>query len=445
MPDGCSRSWDSTKCRKERCRLAGPFGLVEPPKIRMPNSSAAAKPLVLIGFAEAQSAPEVAWSLADAGFEVFSFGRRGRRSALRQSHYARVLEITAPETNAEAALADLSAIAKCSDVTGHQRPCIVLPLDDASVWLCGRWPALPEGWLLAGPLGEATRLPLDKRCQIAAAKAAGFQVPDTFIAGAPDEALRHSGPFPLILRPAYAVFLRDGRLQKGRNWICANRAELEKAVAGWQSVGTMLLQPFVGGTGEGIFGFATARGIKAWSAHRRLRMMNPHGSGSSACVSQPVPAALKGPVEYMIRESGWRGLFMVELLRDQSGSCWFVEFNGRPWGSMALSRRQGLEYPAWNVRLALDAQWEPEEVNAAGPGLVCRNLGREIMHLLFVLRGRNSTAIQNWPSFWRSFADVLRIRRRDSFYNFRRDDLGVFMSDCCCTIRDQIFKQKPRG
>ena len=135
---------------------------------------------------------------------------------------------------------------------------------------------------------------------------------------------------------------------------------------------------------------------------------------------------------------------MVELLQDHSGQYWFVEFNGRPWGSMALSRRQGLEYPAWNARLALAPDFSVQRSEPIGPEMVCRNLGRELMHLLFVLRGRKSKAIEKWPSFWRSLADVLSVSHRDCFYNFRADDLRVFFSDCFCTIRDQIFKRRDR-
>jgi predicted ATP-grasp superfamily ATP-dependent carboligase len=173
-------------------------------------------------------------------------------------------------------------------------------------------------------------------------------------------------------------------------------------------------------------------------------MMNPHGSGSSACVSRAVPEHLKQAIERMILKNGWRGLFMVELLQDHSGQYWFIEFNGRPWGSMALSRRQGLEYPAWNARLALTPGFSVQTPALNGSELVCRNLGRELVHLLFVLRGSKSGAIKTWPSFWRSVVDVLLIRRNDYFYNFRRDDLVVFFSDCFCTIRDQVFKWPKR-
>ena len=37
---------------------------------------------------------------------------------------------------------------------------------------------------------------------------------------------------------------------------------------------------------------------------------------------------------------------MTDLLRTEDERLWFVEFNGRAWGSMGLSRRQALKYPA---------------------------------------------------------------------------------------------------
>jgi len=170
--------------------------------------------------------------------------------------------------------------------------------------------------------------------------------------------------------------------------------------------------------------------------------MNPHGSGSSACVSQAVPEELKSPVERLIRKAGWRGVFMIELLRDTSGTAWFMELNGRPWGSMALARRQGLEYPAWNVRLAMDAQSDIAPEQTGVPGLVCRHLGRELMYPLFVLRGPQSKALKDWPSFWQAIGDIIRLRRGDRLYNWRKDDPKVLISDSYYTVRDQVLKSK---
>ena len=399
---------------------------------------------VLLGFAEALSSPEVAWSLVDAGFRVGAFSRKGRKSALHHSRYVTVFDITAPETDSDAARADLATVLDSCRPNSEAQESVLFPLDDVALWLCAQKP-LPPKWVLAGPPPGGVQLALDKSVQIIAAGKAGLPVPVTTIAETRGQVLTRVGEFPLILKPAKAVILGEKTIRKGTNWICANRSELDRALSEWHEEYPLLVQPYITGVGVGVFGFAGERSLECWSAHRRLRMMNPHGSGSSACASRPVPEDLKGPIERMILENGWRGLFMVELLQDSAGQYWFVEFNGRPWGSMALSRRQGFEYPAWNVRLALVPDFSVRRSESTESEVVCRNLGRELMHLLFVLRGRKSRAIVKWPPFWRSLADVLFVRPRDCFYNFRRDDLRVFFSDCFCTIRGQIFKPRKQA
>jgi biotin carboxylase len=394
--------------------------------------------VVAIGFAEALSAPEVAWSLVDAGFDVIAFSRRGRRAALHHSHHVAIFEITAPEQDCAAALSELAAALESRRREHHVRA-VLLPLDDASVWLCSRV-QLASGWILAGASGDCAELALDKQKQVEAAAAAGFSVPATSAVATVEELAECVREYPTILRPACAVTVSEGRLRKGRNWICSNKEELNRARSAWNGSDLLLVQPFLEGTGEGVFGLATDHGVMAWSAHRRVRMMNPHGSGSSACISQAVPDGLKAPVAAFLESYGWRGMFMVELLRTRDERRWFVEFNGRAWGSMALSRRQGLEYPAWTVELALESQSAPANEIDGTEGVLCRNVGRELMHVLFVLRGSQSRAIRNWPSFWGTLIELLRTQENSSFYNWRREDWRVFVSDCWYTIRDQVFK-----
>jgi predicted ATP-grasp superfamily ATP-dependent carboligase len=308
------------------------------------------------------------------------------------------------------------------------------------LWLSAQLPVCP-GLITAGPGPAAAKLALDKALQIETARRAGFQVLETTVASTAAEVRSQASRLPLILKSAGAVTAQNGRLVKTPCWICGTPAELEKAIQQWSERTPLLAQSFVQGTGEGIFGMALPGGIKTWSAHRRLRMMNPHGSGSSAAISQPVPAELMAPAQRFVDQAGWRGLFMIELLRDTSGQRWFMEFNGRPWGSTALSRRQGLEYPAWNVLLAMNPESTVAEV-AAAPPMVCRNLGRELLYPLFVLRGPKSCALKQWPSFWKALCEVLQIGRDDHFYNWRRNDRRVFVGDCYYTIRDQLFKSK---
>lgn len=399
--------------------------------------------LVLVGFAEAMSAPEVVWSLVDAGFQVVAFGRRGRATALRQSHHVVVHEISAPESDIQGALADLQSLMASLGAAANRARRILFPLDDTAVWLCSQ-AKLEPGWLLAGPAGASADLALHKDLQVAQASAAGFNVPKPLVAKTAKEILNfgESVSFPIILKPAECVPVRENRIQGCRKWICANREELEIALAEWAECVPLLVQPFVAGVGEGVFGLATSDGVRAWSGHRRLRMMNPQGSGSSACISQTVGDDVKSSVEQLIRATGWRGLFMVELLRDHLGKAWFVELNGRPWGSMSLCRRQGLEYPAWHLELALDQQSSAGRTASSEAGVVCRNAGREFLHLLFVLRGPKSKAMNGWPSVGKTVSDLLDFRPEDTWYNWRREDPKVFFADSFNTIKSNVFKSK---
>jgi predicted ATP-grasp superfamily ATP-dependent carboligase len=401
----------------------------------------AARGTIIIGFAEALAAPEVAWSLVDCGFRVLAFNRSGQLPALRHSRFVEVFSIADPDKDLRQAGKDLeSAVLRCCK--GLPEVLAVMPLDDQAVCLCGR-AMLPDHVVVIGPRGEEVEIALNKHKQLECARAAGFSVPQSRYLERPEEVLRYKVSFPVILKPARAVVQRGMGFAKGRCWICASAAELEAALSGWSTPMPMLLQRFIPGVGEGLFGLSTSCGVIGWSGHRRLRMMNPQGSGSSACTAVPeIEAESKSAAEQFLARVGWRGLFMIEMLRDSTGKLWFIEFNGRPWGSMALARRRGFEYPAWAALTALslgEAFRIPQMQNRVP---VCRHVGREILYLLYVSRGSKSRAITNWPSIWTALSQVVRIGRNDCWYNWRRNDPLVFVSDCLGTLRHQLLKSR---
>jgi hypothetical protein len=408
-----------------------------------PSQGSNAQAIVLVGFAEAMSAPEVVWSLVDAGFRVIAFARKGRASALRHSRHVACQEIRAPESNLQESLSDLDSLLKSLSAQNPEAQLILFPLDDKGVWLCSKL-KLESRWLLAGATGACAELALNKSVQVEAARRAGFNVPQTALARTAKDLFDFSAreSYPIILKAADCVPKYQGRVYSCRKWICANQAELERAIVEWQERVPLLVQTFITGVGEGVFGLAAPEGIRAYSGHHRVRMMNPQGSGSSACASQPVPQDLRTIVQAMITQTGWRGLFMIELLRDDSGKVWFVELNGRPWGSMALCRRQGLEYPSWHAELAMDEQSQAGVAVPTTQSIVCRHAGREFMHVLFVLKGAKSNALTKWPSFWKTVWDVSRFHGKDGLYNWRYDDPRVFIADVYFTIHDNIFKSR---
>jgi hypothetical protein len=385
---------------------------------------------VLIGFADALAAIESAWCLADHGFDVHAFARRGTRPALARSKSVTVVYVTAPEQDAERSAADLAAAVKDTN------PAVVLPLDDHAVWLCnqvshGQALSLRGslGPVLAGPADDGSAsLALDKRQQLLYAEKAGFAVP----ASRDAVSERPPGPGPWMVKPAMAVELQGGRLRRAAGRVATTGEEIRKVLAAIG--GPAIVQPLLTGTGEGIFGVATANGATALSAHRRIRMMNPRGSGSSACRSIPVAPELVRPVCDFIAASGWRGLFMIELLRDETGRPWFMELNGRAWGSMTLACCRGFAYPAWAVRTALDPEFEPP-IPVSPSHLTARHLGREIVHLGVVMSKGGASRLATART-------VLTVRRDDHWYNWRRGEMGVFAADTLTTVISQLRRRR---
>jgi hypothetical protein len=391
----------------------------------------------VLGFAESFSSPEVAWSLADAGFRVLAFARRNSRAALRVSRHATIFDVTPPEQDAAATIRELRAGIKRLRAATDSRVAL-LPLDDAALWVCSQ--LKPDQQLaIVGPASPDTALKKD--LQISAARQAGFRVPKTVVLRSKRELAGAPFDFPLILKPALAISLRDGKLHKGRFHICYNVSDFESAGRGFLDDEPILVQQYVSGVGEGLFGLAEGNGVSNWSSHRRIRMMNPLGSGASACVSVAAePDDITAGARF-IEQTGWRGPFMLELLRDDEGKTWFMEFNGRVWGSTALARRCGLEYPAWAVLAALDEKRIAPQRIKVPLGVVCRHAGREILHGLFVLRGPRSKNQIKWPPRWDTLMQLLKIRRSECWYNWRRDDWRVFASDIVATIADVVLKK----
>lgn len=397
---------------------------------------------VLIGFADALAAPETAWSLVDAGYAVTVVARRGRRAALRRSRLVEVIDVTPPEQDAAATVAEV----------GHllaTRPFVTfLALDDPALWVADRLGVASPGAAVA----------LDKAEQLRYAEKAGLAVPPTMLLD-PGDPLPGDLPLPAVVKPVAAVAAvgavpasravggggggaggtggeagGDLRLVRDGVATCADPAGVEAARVAVH--GPVLVQPRLRGRGEGLFGHVTPGGVVAWSAHRRVRMMHPAGSGASACESAEPDPALLGPAERFLRLIGWRGMAMLEFLRAEDGTPWFLELNGRAWGSMALAVRRGFAYPAWTVGSVLAPAFVPDPPPDPPP-LRCRHLGRELVHLAFALRGPRSGAVE-WPARRRALADVLRVRGGDRWYDRRPGEAAVFWASAVGALASQV-------
>lgn len=379
----------------------------------------------MIGFAEAFAAVEAAWSLQRSDMRVLAFARPGSKPALRHVRGVKVVTVPAPEAGVD------RTVAAVSRLVTQFRPDAFLPLDDASLWLSRRVEL--GGCCAVGPGQDGVDLALNKSAQLELARTVGFSVPQTGVFSSISETKVLS--WPAVIKPADAVRLDDqNRLTRPGGGVCANETELDRlrAKAG---TGTILVQPLIVGTGEGLFGYTSASQPTCFSAHRRVRMANPQGSASSACASRDVDSQLHAAAMDFLRQSGWNGLFMFEFLRDEAGTAWFMELNGRAWGSLALARRRGYEYPSWAVQDALGLPRSPATpINP--PDIVARHAGRELTHLAYVMRGPQSKGITRWPGRSDALREVLRVSRRDRWYNWDRHQSSVLLADTWRTVID---------
>jgi len=393
---------------------------------------------VLIGFAEAVPAPEVLFDLRAAGHKISCFARTGSDALiLKHLPFEAIHYIRAPEKDTQGATADLADVLSRFDG-------VILPLDDTGLWLVNAArDAMETPPPSAGATGAPSQVALDKIQQIEAARAAGLAVPSTIIV---KEASATPTPdqLPAIAKPAGAISLVDGQITKGDVTYLMAPAEVERLHADIAiKCDPLLIQPLIHGRGEGVFGFRLGDEVTNWSGHYRVRMMNPHGSGSSACQTLMPDDGTKQKISAFLKAIDWQGPFMMEFLRDADDTLWFMELNGRMWGSLALARRSGYSYPAWAVARCLDPAFVPPEIAPPQKPVIQRHLGRDLLHLVFVLRGPKSDFHRtNWPIFWQSLKGVLAPTSRKRFYNYDPDFPNYFWKDALKDLRKKLLPRR---
>lgn len=399
-------------------------------------------PVVLAGPGESLSGIECVRSLVAGGYRVVVYTHSRTRIPLDLERGVSVVRVPDPQRDVDAAVAALQRLRDEVDV--------ILPLDDIAVALRARMGDRSDATAVtAGPTGPRAQVALDKRRQLEAAGSAGFAVPPTVHLDSADDLLAELPGdlrLPVVVKPALAVEEHGGKLVRPAGGVCTTLADVQRAAAAASPSTPRMVQPLIEGVGVGVFGLAVDGRARALSGHQRVRMMNPSGSGASACRSRALDPDELRSTEELCRALEWSSLFMVELLQPLSGPAAFMELNGRAWGSMALARRHGFEYARWAVDEALGRSPRedlPRVLVPAGPEhLVARHAGRELVHLGAVLRsGRRGPG---WPTRAGAARSVLRVSRSDAWYNLEPGgSRRVFLADTWRTVSSQVRGRAP--
>ncbi len=302
----------------------------------------------------------------------------------------------------------------------------VFPLTDSSTTLLQdlrhQFPDL--FWAMANPKGY--QMASDKFFTQKTAASLGLSVPKTFYLQSETEFddAAASISFPAVLKPRYSR-LYDSKAQRftlGDTKLVYDAASLKKAYRAMaEKQMECCIQEWVPGIGFGVELLIKGGQALAVFCHERIREMNPLGSGSSVCRSaQPRQDLIRASLE-LLRACQYEGAAMVEFRIDPvSGKSWFMEINGRFWGTLGLATACGVDFPMLYLK-HFKGQTLPEKSyeNFSYPeGVRYRCLWKDTMRLLLVLKGKPA----EWNKPFPGRAEALKDYFGDFFYTHQLSD-----------------------
>jgi predicted ATP-grasp superfamily ATP-dependent carboligase len=312
---------------------------------------------------------------------------------------------TSPYVSIPRFLEDVNANAKRFDAT------MVFPTSEAAIMACGmaRDHLAPE---LLGPSTEQIELLFDKSKTLLLAQSAGVATPrsQTVTRETMASLSENDVELPAVIKPGRSESIIEDRVVRGGGTDYAySREELiEKADKMLARTPEVLVQEFIDGYGVGISGIFRNGDPVALFGHRRIRESNPLGGPSAVAVSMSVTDPLYHSTTEIIASTGYTGAAMVEYKIDrESRTPYFMEVNGRLWGSIHLALAAGLDLPyiLWHIASDGTAPTESDYVE----GVVARNLFGDTKHLVKALKGRPKQWPGPYPSRWRATRDYISL------------------------------------
>jgi protein-tyrosine-phosphatase/predicted ATP-grasp superfamily ATP-dependent carboligase len=304
----------------------------------------------------------------------------------------------------------------------------ILPITEASLVAVATVRAeVARDVLLIAPEDAALRVTLSKYLATRLARSLGVPCPRTLFLG--EEERRGTTPaevaslgFPLIIKTDNYL-AAEGVYLKGEGIVVPDLRDLERRLLELETLPTAAIaQEVVPGHGAGAFFLRFGGVTHLRFAHRRLHEV-PYTGGFSSLRESAHDEALTALGDRLLAGIDYDGVAMVEFRRRAAdGRPFFLEINGRLWGSLALALHCGVDFPRALVECyQLGAPASPARAYRAG--VRCRNtFPGEIAHVLSILRsGAGAGGTGPRPSKLRALASFVLLSldprvRHDHFW-----------------------------
>lgn len=268
---------------------------------------------------------------------------------------------------------------------------------------------LPSGFLTILPSDTALEYTLSKYRSTQKALSLGVLCPPTvFISdgASPKEWNRglSSLRFPVIIKTDNYL-APGGTYEPGRHFVAADLDAAHRILFGLELKPTRIIgQEVIPGSGTGAFLLRFGGKTCLRFAHRRLHEV-PYTGGVSSFRESIHEDELVSLSEALLNAIDYEGVAMVEFRRRPlDGKPYFLEINGRLWGSLALALHCRVDFPKSLVECYQSGAPMTTTSNYRS-GIKCRNIFTgELGHVLSILTASRARGLNSPPSKLRAIA-----------------------------------------
>ena len=345
---------------------------------------------------DAQDVPGLAAirCLGTAGYEVIGAGLGTRAAGLWSRHCAKRLVLPDPRDRLSDFAESLGRI-----VEAEAPAAVVACRDETVLAISASRDSLPPPAQAGLPDHGVVERAFDRTALVAAAARAGLPAPEQRRCAGHEEASEAAAAFgwPVLVKPASTTFMLDGHVDRRPSELAGDSESLRALV---QTLGACVVERRVPGPVVSVGGVATPDGLLAAVVSRYLRTWPPDAGRSSYTETFVPHPGLIEQVAALVGELSWTGLFELELIDSPNGGLHAIDFNPRPYGSLALARAATVPMCALWCDWLLEGRAEP--LALGHPGVRFRNEAREFSNLTLRLHERQ----------WASAAGIVTPRRQ---------------------------------
>lgn len=224
---------------------------------------------------------------------------------------------------------------------------VVLAGADASLLAISQGRALLEPHTVLGlPPHSIVERSLEKAELVSIASGHGLGPPRTIRCSGRESVAAASGElgFPVIVKPARTIVEREGVRQYLGSRVAGDETTLDQAVDDFG--GECLVQALEQGAIVSFGGVAANGRLAAEAVSRYIHTWPVNAGNASFSRTIDCHPELRWRIADLLGELGWEGLFELELIERGDRDWAAIDFNPRPYGSLALAVAAGANLPA---------------------------------------------------------------------------------------------------